>query len=110
MALIGPAVDLRYEYEHLGDDTNVLKEIVGGRHQFSSKLKSAKKPLIIVGSEVLERPDGAAILSTIQTLALNTASENKEWKVLNILHKVASQVNKSKCFFLSFDSNIFYFR
>ncbi|XP_018567499.1 NADH-ubiquinone oxidoreductase 75 kDa subunit, mitochondrial [Anoplophora glabripennis] len=92
VALIGPKVDLRYDYEHLGDDTNVLKEIVGGRHQFSSKLKSAKKPLIIVGSEVLERSDGAAILSAVQTLALNTASEDKEWKVLNILHKVASQV------------------
>lgn len=92
MALIGPKVDLRYDYEHLGDDTKVLKEIVGGRHEFSKKLKSAKKPLIIIGSEVLERSDGAAILSAAQSLALKTASENKEWKVLNVLHKVASQV------------------
>ncbi|XP_057665666.1 NADH-ubiquinone oxidoreductase 75 kDa subunit, mitochondrial [Diorhabda carinulata] len=92
VASIGPKIDLTFEHEDLGTDPNVLQNIVNGQHPFSKKLQAAKKPLIIIGSESLERKDGAAILSAAQTLAAKTAIENKEWKVLNVLHKVASQV------------------
>ncbi|XP_056634252.1 NADH-ubiquinone oxidoreductase 75 kDa subunit, mitochondrial [Diorhabda sublineata] len=92
VASIGPKIDLTFEHEDLGTDPNVLQNIVNGQHSFSKKLQAAKKPLIIIGSESLERKDGAAILSAAQTLAAKTAIENKEWKVLNVLHKVASQV------------------
>lgn len=83
---------MTYEHEHLGDDPKLLHQIVSGQHEFTKKLKAAKKPLIIVGSETLERQDGGAILSAVQSLAAGTSCEDKEWKVLNILHKVASQV------------------
>lgn len=92
MASIGPKVDLTYDHEHLGDDPKILQQIVSGKHEFSKKLKSAKKPLIIVGSESLERQDGAAILSAVQALSSATSCADKDWKVLNVLHKVASQV------------------
>lgn len=92
MASVGPKVDLRYSHEHLGDDPNILQQIVNGQHPFSKKLKEAKKPLIIVGSETLERVDGAAILAAAQSLAAQTSGNSSSWKVLNILHKVASQV------------------
>lgn len=85
---------MTYAHEDLGDEPSVLQKIVSGEHEFSKKWKSAKKPLIIVGSETLERPDGGAILSSVQTLAAGTSCENKDWRVLNILHKVASQVSK----------------
>lgn len=93
VAFIGPKINLTYEHEHLGDDPKILQQIVDGNHAFSKKLKSAKKPLIIVGSQTLERQDGNAILSAVQALAASTSCEDKEWKVLNILHKVASQVS-----------------
>ncbi|CAG9812802.1 unnamed protein product [Phaedon cochleariae] len=92
VASIGPKVDLTYDHDHLGDDPQVLQQLINGQHEFSKKLRSAKKPLIIVGSETLERSDGAAILSAVQTLAASTSVENKDWKVLNVLHKIASQV------------------
>ncbi|KAG5865064.1 hypothetical protein JTB14_006744 [Gonioctena quinquepunctata] len=92
VASIGPKIDLSYEHEHLGDDPCVLKHILGGQHEFSKKWKAAKRPLIIVGSETLERPDGAAILSAVQSLAMSAPSQDKDWKVLNVLHKIASQV------------------
>ncbi|XP_072393947.1 NADH-ubiquinone oxidoreductase 75 kDa subunit, mitochondrial [Diabrotica undecimpunctata] len=92
VASIGPKIDLTYEHEDLGDDPKILQLIVSGQHPFSKKLQAAKRPLIIIGSETLERKDGGAILSAAQTLAASTASGNKDWKVLNVLHKVASQV------------------
>lgn len=91
-ALIGPKVDLRYPYTHLGDSPSALQQLVGGQHEISKKLQSAKKPLIIVGSEVLERPDGAAILAAAQKLSATARPQAEDWKVLNVLHKVASQV------------------
>lgn len=91
VGLIGPKVDLRYQYEHLGDDPSLICQIVNGNHPFAAQLKNAKKPLIIIGSETLERNDGGAILSACQELAAKTSAD-KDWKVLNILHKVASQV------------------
>lgn len=92
VASIGPKIDLTYEHQHLGSDPNILQQIVNGTHEFSKKWKAAKKPLLIVGSESLERQDGGAILSAVQALAVQTGCEDKEWKVLNVLHKVASQV------------------
>ncbi|XP_060522824.1 NADH-ubiquinone oxidoreductase 75 kDa subunit, mitochondrial [Cylas formicarius] len=92
IALIGPKVDLRYQYTHLGDSPSILQQVATGQHDVSKRLKSAKKPLIIVGSEVLERPDGAAILAAAQSLAAATSVDSKDWKVLNVLHKIASQV------------------
>lgn len=83
---------MRYEYNHLGADAKILQDILNGSHPYSKCLKDAKRPLIIVGSDTLERSDGGAILSAAQQLALNTSCDSKDWKVLNVLHKVASQV------------------
>lgn len=88
-------MDLRYPYTHLGDSPSALQQLVGGQHEISKKLQSAKKPLIIVGSEVLERPDGAAILAAAQKLSATARPQAEDWKVLNVLHKVASQVSVS---------------
>lgn len=92
--MIGPKVDLSYNYEHLGDDTSILKGIINDTHPFAKKWKLAKKPIIVLGSDALERKDGGAILANVQILArqAQTNIENRDWKVLNILHKVASQV------------------
>lgn len=92
VAVIGPQIDLTYEYEHLGTNPSVLNDIEKGSHSFSQALKSAKKPLVIVGADILKRQDGAAILSVLQSISNKTANKPEGWKVLNVLHKVASQV------------------
>ncbi|GLV43195.1 NADH dehydrogenase (ubiquinone) 75 kDa subunit [Carabus blaptoides fortunei] len=91
VALIGPQVDLTYSYQHLGDSPDVLQELVNGTHPFSKQLAAAEKPLIIVGSDQLARTDGPAILSAVQSLARGV-QKGADWKVLNVLHRVASQV------------------
>lgn len=58
-------------------------------------LSASKRPVVVVGSSALQREDGAAILSAVSTIAQNarTSSGVEEgWKVLNVLHRVASQV------------------
>ncbi|KAG9477189.1 hypothetical protein GDO78_002536 [Eleutherodactylus coqui] len=58
-------------------------------------LGQAKKPMIVVGSGALQRKDGAAIHAAVSTLAQNARISSgvpENWKVLNILHRVASQV------------------
>ncbi|XP_043522467.1 NADH-ubiquinone oxidoreductase 75 kDa subunit, mitochondrial [Frieseomelitta varia] len=95
IGLIGPNVDLTYDYEHLGQSADIVTQLRNGTHSFSNTLKSAKKPLIILGVDQLTRKDGAKILSETQLLAQALGENTKapeEWKVLNILHTRASQV------------------
>ncbi|XP_075209806.1 NADH dehydrogenase (ubiquinone) 75 kDa subunit [Lycorma delicatula] len=95
IALIGPEVNLTYEYEYLGEDPGCLVSLVNGGHPFNHTLSKAKRPMIIVGAQQLSRPDGAAILANVQKLAIKLASNagvDKDWKILNVLHQVASQV------------------
>lgn len=62
---------MTYDYEYLGqstdrmffslmpttgNDTKALGELASNKHKFSKKLKEAKKPMIIVGSEALQVP------------------------------------------------------
>ena len=96
VAVLGPDVDLSYDFEHLGDSPDALEKLANGSHPFAKKLASAKKPAIIVGSEVLQRPDGAALMANAQKLAHTVKTKSgceAGWRVLNVLHKVASQVS-----------------
>ncbi|XP_012252875.2 NADH-ubiquinone oxidoreductase 75 kDa subunit, mitochondrial [Athalia rosae] len=95
IALIGPQVDLTYEYEHLGDSAEVISQLKSGTHPFCATLKNSKAPLIILGAEQLGRSDGGKILAESQALAAalgKTVQAPEDWKVLNVLHTNASQV------------------
>ncbi|XP_030637496.1 NADH-ubiquinone oxidoreductase 75 kDa subunit, mitochondrial [Chanos chanos] len=95
VAVVGSNVDLNYSFNHLGDSTEVLQQIAAGTHPYCKELAQAKRPVVVVGSSTLQRKDGAAILAAVSTIAQNArASSGVEegWKVLNILHRVASQV------------------
>jgi NADH dehydrogenase (ubiquinone) Fe-S protein 1 len=85
---------LTYPYMHLGNSTKTLLEIAEGRHPFCTKIANAKLPMIIVGSETLQRPDGKAVLEAVRTIAQNSPVINKEagWNGFNILHKDAARV------------------
>ena len=92
---VGPKVDLTYDVEHLGDNVDIVAKLADGTHPFAKKLAQAKRPVVVVGSECLQRPDGGAILSNVQKLAQGAKVKSgapAEWKVLNVLHRVASQV------------------
>merc|ERR1711915_78764 len=68
---------------------------MGGTHPFSARLAAAKAPVVIVGSEALQREDGGAVMRLTQQIAdkVRTSSGcEPDWAVLNVLHRVASQV------------------
>lgn len=81
VALVGPRVDLTYTYEHLGDSPKIISELAQGNHPFAAKLKGAKKPIVIVGSEALQREDGQALYSAAHQLAVGLQKDIKDWKV-----------------------------
>ncbi|NWV18641.1 NDUS1 oxidoreductase, partial [Origma solitaria] len=95
VALVGSPVNLTYTYEHLGESPQILQDIASGKHAFSKVLDHAKKPMVVVGSAALQRSDGAAIHAAVSTIAQNARAKSgagPDWKVMNILHRVASQV------------------
>ena len=83
VALVGSAVDLTYNYHHMGDDRAALQRVIdmGGDDEIKGK-----PSLVIVGQGALQEADGAAVLAAAQAIAANTDSG------LLILHTAASRV------------------
>ncbi|XP_072944690.1 NADH-ubiquinone oxidoreductase 75 kDa subunit, mitochondrial [Epargyreus clarus] len=96
IALVGPKVDLTYEYMHVGDSASVVKDLATGTssHEVQKRLENAKRPVVILGADQLKTDEGPALLAYTQELALRLQDklEDKKWKVLNVLQRTASQV------------------
>ena len=86
VGVIGPRHDLTYDYEHLGAGAQTLKDVASGAHGFAEVLKSAKKPMVIVGQGALTRKDGAAVLAAAIRLAKSVNAG------FNVLHSAAARV------------------
>ncbi|XP_058118178.1 NADH-ubiquinone oxidoreductase 75 kDa subunit, mitochondrial-like [Anopheles ziemanni] len=91
IAMIGPKVNLSYDYEHLGNDPWLVRDIAEGNHPFTKKLKAAKKPLIILGANQLARKDGSSFLTMLHVFANSLTPDDKNWKVWNVLQTNAAQ-------------------
>ena len=89
---IGNPGDLTYEYEIIGDSTEDIKKIVNNEHDFSQKLSSAKKPIIIIGESALELKSGGYIFEELKKFLIKNNLMNEKWNGLNILVQNASTV------------------
>ena len=92
VGVVGPPADLTYPYTHIGTDPQSLGSVAQGKNPFAKTLKSAKKPMIIVGSGALARGDGAAVLAMAAKLAAATGAISDKWNGFNVLHSAASRV------------------
>ena len=92
VGMVGEAVDLTYRYEHLGAGPQTLKEIADGTHSFWEILKSAERPMIIVGQGALTHADGAAVLAAARKIADTTGMIAEDWNGFNVLHTAAARV------------------
>jgi NADH-quinone oxidoreductase subunit G len=82
IGVIGQAVDLTYDYTHIGTDRAALSDLLGKDH--SGVLD--KPSIVIVGQGALREADGAAVLAA----AMRFAEETKSGFL--VLHTAAARV------------------
>ena len=83
IGLVGEAVDLTYDYVHVGTDRAALEEL--SSKEISQATRDAPS-LVIVGIGAINEADGEAVLAHAQKLAENSNSK------LMILHTAAGRV------------------
>jgi NADH dehydrogenase (ubiquinone) Fe-S protein 1 len=91
IGLVGEDFESTFEYEKLGSSATDLKQALSG--PFGKKLQSAKKPIIIVGSGVVEHPDAKSIFEQVGSfIERNKANfQTPEWNGYNVLQRAASR-------------------
>jgi NADH-quinone oxidoreductase subunit G len=82
IALVGEAVDLTYDYKHVGPGPDALQQVI----DMGGESIREHASLVIVGQGALCRPDGAAVLAAAQKVAEQTDSG------LLVLHTAAGRV------------------
>ena len=87
VGVIGEKADLSYEYIHLGNGPETLAKL----GNFAEVLKSAKKPLIIVGQGAIARADGVAVLSLAAKTAQDLGVVKDGWNGFCVLHTAAAR-------------------
>jgi len=88
VAVIGEALDLTYDYTHLGAGPDSLDNL----GDFADTLKNAERPAIIVGMGVLTRSDAPALLAKLAKLAGDVGAVTDGWNGYNVLHTAAARV------------------
>ena len=89
---IGNPGDLTYEYTLIGNKTDDIKKILNNEVEFSKKLLSTKKPIIIIGESALELKSGKYIFEEFKHLLKKNNYINKDWNAFNFLSQNASTV------------------
>ncbi|HLI14080.1 MAG TPA: NADH-quinone oxidoreductase subunit NuoG [Alphaproteobacteria bacterium] len=92
VAALGPRVELTYDVEWLGADSSILVDLAEGGHAFAEVMRNAKKPMLILGTGAVARPDGAAILAAAHRIADSCGLIKEGWNGFNLLHTAAGRV------------------
>ena len=77
--LIGPAVDLTYDYDHIGTDRQALSDL-------AARVEPKDDCIVIVGQGALSEADGAAVLSQVMAYTQGAGAK------LLVLHTAAGRV------------------
>nr|YP_010394795.1 NADH dehydrogenase subunit 11 [Phytophthora versiformis]DAZ89232.1 TPA_asm: NADH dehydrogenase subunit 11 [Phytophthora versiformis] len=112
VAYIGNKKDFTYPIKHLGLTFLTLINIILGKHLFCKDLKKAKKPLIIIGENVINQKNGFYLLSKLKNLSfLNNKINffNSQTSLINFFEitfsKSKNLLNNSKLYYL-FNTNL----
>jgi len=89
---IGDPGELTYDYTVIGNTTDDLKKILDNEHEFSKKLSSSNKPIIIIGESALELESGKYIVEEVKNFLKKNNLISKEWNAFNFLAQNASTV------------------
>ena len=89
---IGDPGELTYDYDVIGNTTDDLKKIFNNESEFSKRLSSSNKPIIIIGESALELESGKYIVEGFKNFLKNNNFISKEWNAFNFLAQNASTV------------------
>ena len=89
---IGDPGDLTYEYKIIGKKTDDIRKILNSEVEFSKKLSSSKKPIVILGESALELKSGKYIVNELKNFLKKNNLINKDWNAFNFLPQNASTV------------------
>lgn len=91
VASVGPATDLTFKKEELGNDMSVLSKIVDGSHPFAQTLSKAERPMIVVGMGAMRDGVKGGVLGSIDALIKKfPALRSADWNGVNFLQTAAS--------------------
>jgi len=100
IGLLGKENDLNYDYDFLGDDPSIIKELIDGTHVFCSKLESMSRPIMIIGQGAIIGDSGEDFLNLTIKLANKYNFLSSNWNGFNVLHNAASRPGAMEIGFL----------
>ena len=88
---VGTVGDLTYDVQRLGDGADALQGLLSGKDKdnFMAALQAAERPLLLVGSQALQRAD---VLELAHAVAKKCGAVNPEWNGFGVLHHAAAAV------------------
>ncbi len=89
---IGNPGELTYEYTVIGNRTDDIKKIFNNETDFSKKLASSKRPIVIIGESALDLSSGKFIVEGFKNFLKKNNFINKDWNAFNLLPQNASTV------------------
>jgi NADH-quinone oxidoreductase subunit G len=93
IATIGCDADLTYNYQNLGDSIESLKAILHKKSDFSKVLENSKKPMLILGHDVICGENGKEILNYAKKIAEEFNMIQDDWNGFNFLSKSSGLLN-----------------
>jgi NADH-quinone oxidoreductase subunit G len=92
IGLIGEPADLTYPCAYLGAGPETLAALAAGRQAFADVLRKAARPLMLIGTGALARPDGAAVAALAAKAALELGAVKEDWNGYGFLHSAAARM------------------
>ena len=89
---IGNPGDLTYNYTIIGNKVEDINKILNNSSDFSKKILSSKKPLVIIGESAVEIKSGKYIVEGFKKFLKKNNFINKDWNAFNFLPQNASTV------------------
>ncbi len=89
---IGNPGELTYEYTVIGNRTDDIKKIFNNETDFSKKLASSKRPIVIIGESALDLNSSKFIVEGFKNFLKKNNFINRDWNAFNFLPQNASTV------------------
>ncbi|MDR2007358.1 MAG: NADH-quinone oxidoreductase subunit NuoG [Alphaproteobacteria bacterium] len=106
MAVIGEKYDGNYKYDYLGSNLSILKDILDGKGEWVKKLKTAKKPMLILGLGAFIGNNAQEVIDLAKAVAVKYNMIQKNFNGYNVLNISTGLLSALEAGFVSQDKKI----